>query len=218
MVAASALVESLIFVSSIFGFPQQNPTGIANTLAFIVASGPVVIVARLCRIALEQLREKENQRELLVHELQHRGRNTYAIVESIMRNTLGPDSVKADAIAASVRAVSSAIDLVNWTVSNGRAVPLRKLLDLVFEANAERISVSGPSIALSPTAIRTLSLVFHGLLTNAMKYGALSSQHGMIAISWTASGGEVRLHWIETVGPTISEPGSKRLWNIGNDP
>jgi two-component sensor histidine kinase len=206
VIVASALVGSLIFVPSVFGLPQRNSTGIANTLAFIVASGLVVIVAQLYRTALEQLRDKENQRDLLVHELQHRGRNTYAIVESIVRNTLGPDSAKADVIAARVRAVSSANDLVNCTVSNDRAVPLRRLLDLVFGANAERISVSGPSIALSPTAIRTLSLVFHELLTNAMKYGALSSQHGMIAISWTAAGSEIRLHWIETGGPAISVP------------
>lgn len=200
---ASALVGSLIFGPAVFGL---HPTGIANTLTFIVASGLVIIVARLYRNAFERLSDKENQRDLLVHELQHRGRNTYAIVESIVRNTLGPDSMKADAIAARVRAVSSANDLVNWTVSNDRAVPLGRLLDLVFGANAERISVSGPSIALSPTAIRTLSLVFHELLTNAMKYGALSSPHGMIAISWTVAGNEVRLHWIETGGPAISVP------------
>lgn len=39
---------------------------------------------------------------------------THAIVETIVRNTLGPDREKADIVAARVRAVSSASDLVNW--------------------------------------------------------------------------------------------------------
>jgi len=63
LTVASALVGSLIFVPTVFGLPQQKPTGIANTLAFIVASGLVIVVARLYRNALEQLREKENQRD-----------------------------------------------------------------------------------------------------------------------------------------------------------
>jgi two-component sensor histidine kinase len=151
------------------------------------------------------LRDKDNERELLMQELEHRGRNTYAIVETIVRNTLGSERDKADIIAVRVSAVSSANDLINW--SSTRTVPLPKLLALVFGVDAERISGSGRTIELSPGVTRTLSLVFHELLTNAMKYGALSNSHGTIALRWTISGGKIRLDWTEAGGPPVTEPG-----------
>src|SRR3546814_5617248 len=48
----------------------------------------------------------------------------------------------------------------------------------------DRISCSGPSVALEPQAALHLALVLHELGTNARKYGALSVPGGRLAVSW----------------------------------
>lgn len=208
--AAIAVIMASVFVVWWTFLPppyQFNPIGakdIANITLFIISSGLIIVVAQLYRTTLQQLQNRNSERELLMRELEHRGRNTYAIVETIVRNTLAADRDKADIIAARVRAVSSANDLVNW--SNTRTVSLLRLLALVFGANAERISVSGADVELSPAATRTLSLVFHELLINAMKYGALSNPSGSIAIHWVSGAERVALTWVESGGPEVSRP------------
>ena len=204
VIAVSVLIAWWTFLPPTRTFNALSATDLANISIFVVSSALIVVVAHLYRGSVRQLRDRNNERELLMHELEHRGRNTYAIVETIVRNTLGAEREKADIIAARVRAVSSANDLINW--SNTRTVPLAKLLALVFGANAESISTSGTGVELSPGATRTLSLVFHELLTNAIKYGALSIPNGTIVIRWTQSGDKVRLTWTESGGPPVSKP------------
>jgi two-component sensor histidine kinase len=206
VIAASVVTAWWAFLAPAYVFNPLTATDIANIAIFVVSSGLIVIVAHLYRRALRQLRDKNSEHELLMLEFAHRGRNTYAIVESIVRNTLGFDRAKADTIASRVRAVSSANDLVNWASTSTHTVPLSKLLLLVFGANAERMSLSGQDVDLSPGATRTLSLVFHELLTNAMKYGSLSNPNGKIAIHWTVESSEVRLQWLETGGPPVTKP------------
>jgi two-component sensor histidine kinase len=204
VIVGSVIIAWWTFLPPAFEFNRLGVTEDANIAMFVLSSGLIVIVAHLYRRTLVQLRSQHSERELLMRELQHRGRNTYAIVETIVRNTLSPDRAKADIIAARVRAVSSANDLVNW--SSTRTVALRKLLSLVCGGNSERIFASGPDIELSAGATRTLGLVFHELLTNAMKYGALSNPDGTVAIHWTLETGKVRLVWVEKGGPIVSQP------------
>jgi two-component sensor histidine kinase len=206
VIGASVLIGWWSFLPPTLDFNRLTATDIANIAIFVLSSGVIVFVAHLYRSSLRRIRDKSNEHEFLMREFAHRGRNTYAIVESIVRNTLGSDREKADVIASRVRAVSRANDLVNWANTSTHTVPLRKLLVLVFGANAERISVSGPDVDLSPGATRTLSLVFHELMTNGMKYGALSNPDGTIAIHWSVHGDKVRLDWIETGGPPTSKP------------
>lgn len=58
-----------------------------------------------------------------------------------------------------------------------------------------------------------LALALQELITNAVKYGALSNEMGEIRITWTVSGtgSEKRLHlrWEEMGGPPV-EPPSRR--------
>jgi two-component sensor histidine kinase len=51
-----------------------------------------------------------------------------------------------------------------------------------------------------------LALALHELSTNAVKYGALSSNQGRIAISWTIQSDILRLQWKERDGPAVTEP------------
>jgi two-component sensor histidine kinase len=193
------------FIPPTYQFNPLTATDVANFLMFFFSTGCVVALAQWHRRVLQRSHERDLERDLLLQELEHRGRNTYAVVESIVRNTLLNDRASADAIAGRVRAVSAANDLVNQ--SGTTSVRLKTLLALEFAPNAEsRLQASGPDIALSADAARKLGLVFHELTTNAMKHGALAKPEGCVITSWQADSGQVRLSWKEKNGPPVSPP------------
>jgi two-component sensor histidine kinase len=199
------LIAWWAFIPPYYEFTSLNPTLIANFTLFVFSSGCIVALATFHRDVFQRLRERDRERDLLLREMEHRGRNTYAVVESIVRNTLVNDRASANAIAGRVRAVSSANDLVNQ--SDDKTVPLQALLSLEFAPNPEtRLRTSGPFIEVSSDAARKLGLVFHELATNAMKHGALSNPDGRVDVSWQADGRMVRLTWCEQNGPAVSPP------------
>ena len=204
-ILATIVVVWWAFVPPYFVFTAPSAGEIANDALFAVSSGSIVVLAQMYRTALQRLRQKDDERDLLLKELEHRGRNTYAVVESIVRNTLVNDRASADAIAGRVCAVSSANDLVNQ--SDTKTVRLKALLASEFAPNAEaRLRTSGPNIELSADAARKLGLVCHELTTNAMKHGALARPEGRVIASWQAAGDKVHLSWREENGPAVSPP------------
>jgi two-component sensor histidine kinase len=205
VIVGAVLIAWWAFIPPLYQFNVLNATHIANFSLFIFSSSCVVILAQWHRDVMRRLRRHDRDQELLMQELQHRGRNTYAVVESIVRNTLVNDRASADAIAGRVRAVSSANDLVNR--SGTKTVQLRALLTLEFAPNADtRLRMSGPDIAVSADAARKLGLVFHELTTNAMKHGALAKPDGFVSVSWQAEGSKVRPVWKEQGGPPVAQP------------
>lgn len=78
------------------------------------------------------------------------------------------------------------------------------------------ISIAGDEMLLPPRHLLSISMVLHELLTNALKYGALASPDGRIAIIWNAAEDAVTLDWTETglvgvVPPTRRGFGSKMI-------
>ena len=70
--------------------------------------------------------------------------------------------------------------------------------------------VSGPVIPLAPKTALTFAMALHELVTNAIKYGALSNSVGRIDIEWR-TGGEadaqrLLMQWRERNGPPIEAP------------
>lgn len=205
VLCGAAIIVWFAFIPPFYEFNRLTATDIANMVLFVISGACVVALATFHRDVLQRLREHDRERDLLMREMEHRGRNTYAVVEAIVRNTLAHDRTSADAIAGRVRAVSSANDLVNQ--SNSKTVRLRALLALEFAPNAEtRLRTAGPDIELSPDAARKLGLVFHELTTNATKHGALATPSGRVTVSWLEDGGRVRLTWKEDDGPPVTPP------------
>ena len=83
----------------------------------------------------------------------------------------------------------------------------------VAEDRAERFSVTGENIRLTPKATLALGIALHELATNAVKHGAFSDELGSILISWTTErrpeGNRLVLRWQEKEGPPVS-PSSRK--------
>jgi two-component sensor histidine kinase len=185
-----------------------NPIGaleLVNFGMFFFSSGLIVWLAHLYRLTQKKVASHERSRDILVKELEHRGRNTFAVVEAIVRQTLKDHPMQAEVIVGRVRAVSSTNDIIN--ASQTHSVSLRRLLEKELEAHGhDRITLSGPEIELGADSARNVSLVFHELTTNAVKYGALKDPRGRINIDWRFDETAIVLIWDETDGPPVIAP------------
>ena len=154
---------------------------------------------------------------MLIDELNHRVKNTLATVQSIvaqaMRNSSDPVVIR-EAIDTRLAALSRSHDLLGREKWDGAG-----LLDLVREAvapfqaiggRAERFSIKGENIRLSPKAVLALGIAVNELATNAVKYGALSNDSGTVSIDWVIDerpdGRWLCFHWRENGGPPVTAP------------
>jgi len=154
-------------------------------------------------------KEAEARQVLLAREVDHRARNTLAVVQSIVRLTKSRDvATYTDAIEGRIRALAHAQELLSQSRWQGA-----DLVRLVSEevapyrtGDGAKISIEGPSIILPPDKAQAVALSLHELATNAAKYGALSQEAGRIAIGWRLVNGTLTLEWRETGGPQASKP------------
>jgi PAS domain S-box-containing protein len=163
-------------------------------------------------ISDRQLVEDARVQMLIAREVEHRAKNALAAVQALVRDT--PAATKKDLvrvlrgrIAAFARGYSLLV------TSAWQSVDLRRLLDTELHACAAptQTRVNGPKVQIAPEAVQPLSLVLHELTTNALKYGALSREGGVVDLSWKiAPGPMLQLTWRETGGPTIAEPPSAK--------
>jgi two-component sensor histidine kinase len=155
----------------------------------------------------------EEQRQLLINELNHRVKNTLATVQSIAAQTLrGTGSMieARDAFTDRLIALAKAHDVLTRESWEGA-----ELHDIITDATGphggrDRFHVSGPPVWLSPTLSLSLSLALHELATNAAKYGALSNETGTVTVSWEVSdpvgAPRLALRWAESGGPPVQPP------------
>ena len=153
--------------------------------------------------------------ELLVGELSHRVKNMLALVISIIRRTArSMDSVEdyERVLLSRMQAIADAHSLVfetNWRETHLDQV-LQRTLHPFRKAGERSIVVQGPRVRLEPKAALTLSLVFHELITNAFKHGALRHDTGSVSARWNieadGTGRRVHLLWEEAGTSGVTEP------------
>ena len=146
----------------------------------------------------------EEQKQLLMEELSHRVKNTFAMVQALVYQTLrGVDPAVSDTLQTRLAALSRAHEMLlqkSWTSTS-----ITALIDRVLRMDAERrrFVLEGPEFEVDAEAALSLSLLLHELATNAVKYGALSRDSGCVRLSWGFIAGRFRLSWIEEGGPPI---------------
>lgn len=166
------------------------------------------VIATVADIA--ERKQAEAQRELLLAELNHRVKNTLAVVQGLAYQTFRKiDAQARRAFEGRLQALATAHDLL--TRSRWESTSLAQLVNDTLQPagpHRARIMADGPAIRLSPHAALTIGLALHELFTNTLKYGALSNDTGKVTLAWRYLEGEgkLRIEWRESGGPTVSRP------------
>lgn len=160
--------------------------------------------------ALALARSEAEQQALFAREMSHRLKNAMAIVQAMANQTFdkgNPDLIKFD---GRLSALAQAHNLLNEHIRQPSA-DVRELVELAimpFQDRAGRFILTGPSTTIPDQLVISLALALHELGTNAVKYGALSTQHGAVTVSWEQTDGKLRLEWQERDGPKVVKPKS----------
>jgi len=202
---ASGVVVWFVFVPRYFELAPLTRDELSGFLIFLFAAAGTIAFTEFFRLILRQLHEKSRFNELLLRELQHRSRNTFAVIEVVVQKTLAHDRENAHKLTGRIRSIVYANDLL--TGVSQKMVTLQELLWQAFVPfGTDRFVPCGPEVNVAPSAARHLILIFHELATNALKYGALSSGTGLVFVDWDYDGDGIVLRWREDGGPRAVRP------------
>ena len=170
------------------------------------------VVLRLSDETNRQQEEAREKQELLIAELNHRVRNILNLIKSLTLQSRedAHDAQSFGAIVGSrIDALARAHDQItreNWSRS-GLHELIRTEVAAYLSGDPGRLVIEGPDVLLEPGAFTTLALVIHELMTNSIKYGALSREAGCV-VATTALGpdGTLSLAWRERGGPAVQAP------------
>lgn len=155
--------------------------------------------------------KQQRQQDLLIAELNHRVKNILALIRSISRQTRhSTTSIEEYTLLLDRRiaALAYAHDLVA-----GHGLEWPSLKDLLtaelrpyLTEAGERVSLTGNHVGLKANFVPIFALVIHELISNSVKYGALSIPAGKINIRWLEQDGGLALFWQEQDGPPVFPP------------
>ncbi|QRM31108.1 HWE histidine kinase domain-containing protein [Microvirga sp. VF16] len=184
-----------------------------NSMTGIVENGQLKRLWGIQRDITDR-KQAEDQRTLLIHELNHRVKNTLATVQSIASQTLRNAPTMRDAkeaLEGRLIALARAHDVL--TRESWEGAELREIVAQAVAPYAgrgeDRLHLQGPEVRLSPRMALALAMALQELATNAVKYGALSNSTGEIGISWKVEQTHPpRLHltWEESGSPPVQAP------------
>ena len=168
-------------------------------------------------VDLTRHRDDNARCKMLIDELNHRVKNTLSTVQSIVAQALRQPAELAamsEAIESRILALSRSHDLL--TGGDWKGAGLHDLVHTAMQpfaavaGRAERFAIRGDNMQLAPKTTLSLAIALHELATNAVKYGAFSTDEGTIEIDWIvtppAEGNELALRWREQGGPPVTPP------------
>jgi PAS domain S-box-containing protein len=158
----------------------------------------------------------DDQRVLLLNELNHRIKNTLATVQSITEQTLraaNVDPIVRRNLTNRLMAVSEAHNVLvheNWAGADLSTI-VHQALAPHEHLGGSRFTVDGPAVRLSPQQAVSIALTLHELATNALKYGALSVPAGHVELLWNLAHDQtgarnISVLWRESGGPPVRPP------------
>jgi len=157
----------------------------------------------------------ESRQKLLLRELAHRVKNSLAIVQSIVTQSLrgsGASRETQESISSRLLAVAKSHDLLvsnEWNGADLGAIACEQLTPHMGQ-NSSRVRLEGPPVYLTSDQATPFGLCLNELATNAVKYGALSTPAGTVTVAWEViqadRGHRLRLTWTERGGPPVNPP------------
>lgn len=152
------------------------------------------------------------QQKIMIDELNHRVRNILALIRSVSRqaraSSYGSLASYSKSLESRIEALAASHDLASGHMV--ASVPIIDLITQEFDpfgsARLSRCKISGTAGALRADVAPIFSLVIHELVTNAVKYGALSNEEGQVGITLTQTEHGLEIDWAEKGGPQVTAP------------
>jgi PAS domain S-box-containing protein len=175
-------------------------------------AGRVVRLKGLTR-DITRRKQAEKRQDLLIGELDHRVKNVLARVAAVIRQTRrrsGTTDEFVKSLDGRIQSMATAHTLLSqsrWYGVGLTDLVRRQLAPYTTDANT---TISGPDVILTSAETQAVAMVIHELVTNAAKYGALSSPDGSVSVSWDRTGADaaaiLTITWRELGGPPIAAP------------
>lgn len=217
------IVSMAIAGSSVQGIEATAPNA-PGAKDYMVSAAPLQVGndaisgCVITMVDMSQRKAAERQQMFLMRELDHRVKNTLALVLSIAGRTMhNEDTLEGfhKAFTGRIQALSATHNLLaenSWSdltlgdVVNGELAPY-------IGGSTGRISLAGLDVDVRPRGAIAFGLIIHELTTNAVKYGALSVPEGVISVSATqrteGEDGSLFVEWRESGGPPVPPPGRR---------
>lgn len=194
----------------------QRPMRPAEFVSVVAAAVDARVRQFRLRDELEARRRAKRRAQTLAAEMKHRVKNAFAVASSIASQTFRQAETldeACEAFSGRLASMARAQDLIAEEGTD--EADLRQLVDLAVEpyrsgSQPGRFRLEGPHVCVSARQATAFAMAFHELSTNAVKYGALGSASGHVAIRWrieeTADGDTLLVDWREHGGPPVSPP------------
>jgi PAS domain S-box-containing protein len=163
---------------------------------------------------ITERKRAERHQDLLIAELDHRVKNVLARVAVVAMYTRQGSSSMDDfvqAIDGRIQSMAAAHALLSQNRWHGVGLDDLVRRQLAPYTTSANMTVGGPDITLTAATTQAIAMVLQELVTNAVKYGALSTPNGRVAVSWDRAGNgdaaaTLTIAWHETGGPPIVVP------------
>jgi PAS domain S-box-containing protein len=173
------------------------------------SQGKIIGASKIGRDITERKR-REAQLLIMAREAEHRARNMLSIVLATVQ--LSRADTAADlklAIEGRIQALANVAELFadsRWKGADVHNLVAQELSPFC-QPGSTHCRIEGPSLILEPNAAQALALTLHELVTNAAKYGALSTQHGLVLVEWSRNEeNQVVVRWSETGCTQVQAP------------
>jgi PAS domain S-box-containing protein len=171
--------------------------------------GRIIGASKIARDITDQKR-REEQITLLAREADHRTKNLLALAQATVHLAQGDDPAELKAaIEGRLQALATAHTLLaqtRWAGADLHKIVTEELSP--YRRSAEhRAEVEGPKLLLVADQAQAMAMALHELVTNAVKYGALSAPNGRVKVAWQLLPGKrLVLRWTENGGPPVTPP------------
>lgn len=150
------------------------------------------------------------EQHLLNRELGHRLKNQLALVQAVVNTTFRSvedvDEARR-ALEDRIAVLARAHEAIISGETQGATVAEVVAGATALQGDSGRLLLDGPAVHIAPRPALSLALILHELMTNAVKYGALSWPSGRVAVRWRVlSERNFHLVWHESGGPRVTPP------------
>ncbi|MDH2357041.1 PAS domain S-box protein [Bradyrhizobium sp. SSUT112] len=171
------------------------------------SAGGIVGASKIARNITDK-RRAEEQKDLLLREMDHRIKNLFALANGVV-SLSGRNATSVAALVSDLQgrfcALSRAHSLTMPKARGGGTEQVATLHALIYKVTEpylsdqaqSRVVITGPDLSIGPGMLTNFALVLHEFATNALKYGALAVPHGKVRIKCFEEGENFSITWEE---------------------